>query len=735
MFDYKKVQKVLLIILEGLTYLSFLMPFIFINDSIFPFIVGKVLYFQAIVQLMAAVYLLLLFVNFQQFKPKKNSLLYWFGFYAVTLLLSAIFGADFNRAFWSNFERMTGVFVVFHCIAYAIIVSVVFNTPEKIKRAIQVLLGVSLIQVFVCLEQYVKPNVFLYANKGGRVWGTLGNSIYIGSYFLFHIFFAFYLAVKEKKQLWQIVYLSIALLEAYIIIHSESSRGATLAFASSIFLIIFAYAFLAKNKKIRLAALAVVIGGVLFISGIFIFQNTRLVKHIPLSDKIISVPMALKEGTGRTRIIAWEIAWKAFEERPVLGWGLENFYFAFNKYYNPESLRYSYYETWFDRSHSIIFDTLSSGGVVGVVSYFGMFAVGEVLLFLAWKKEIVDKHALIFFTAIWSTYLVQILFVFDHPASYFLFYFSFGLALSLISGKREEREPKYELSGTVFSMLAAVVLVIFCIVFFSTSVKTYKAAVGIINAEKIFVSNYKMGLAAYKDVLAMKTPFIDDMRAAMAKRIGQTSLQFIKANPDYLESLMFTRDQMLQQIKEKDYDVYDYLILGQIDTLLGGTDPKYFQSAEEFFKRAMELSPKRQQTFYTWARKRMSEGDVDGAIEILKQPLSFDGKIPDSYWYLGLAYNQKGDNETAWQYLKTAVDHNYSWKAQEESNFILSLGEKLKKDSDLPKIYLSVINVWQTAEYYAGLGNVYVRLGETDKAMEAFGKAKGINPKIFESTK
>jgi O-antigen ligase len=731
MLNYKTTQRVLLIILEGLIYLSFLMPFVFLNGSIFPFIVGKILYFQAVAQLMVAVYLLLLVVNFRQFKPKKNLLLYWLYFYAATLFLSAVFGIDFERSFFSNFERMTGVFVVFHFITYSIIVSAVFNTWPKIKRAIQVLLGVSLMQAFVVLEQYIKPGVFLYANKGGRVWGTLGNSIYIGSYFLFHIFFAAYLAVKEKKQAWQIIYLSIALLEAYIIIHSGSSRGATLAFILSAVFIIFAYAFLAKNKKIRRAALVVVLGAVMAISGIFIFQNTGLVKSIPLSDKIIGVPASLKEGTGRTRLIAWEIAWKAFKERPVLGWGLENFYYAFNKYYNPESLRYSYYETWFDRSHSVIFDTLSSGGAVGTISYFGLFAVGGYLLIAAWRKGLADKHALIFFMAIFSTYLIQILFVFDHPASYFLIYFSFGLLLSLISAKSEEIEPKYGFTNSSFIAIAGVAAVAFLILFFSTSIRTYKAATGIIEAESTFVQNYKMGLQSYKDILQMNTPFIDDMRSTMAKRIASVGPAQLGSLPEYKDALLFARGELLKQTNKDGIDVYDYIILGQLDTLLAQYDQNYLKSAEDFFAKARELSPKRQQIFYTWAKTKIMMGDYQGAETLLKDALDFEPLVPDSYWYLALLYEQAGKSDLAWPFVMEAIDKRYTWKSPEEINFALSLGEKLKKDNDLVSVYNIAIGAAPGAGLYAGLGNVYMRLGKKDEAYGAFMQAEKLNPDIF----
>lgn len=728
MLNHKKVQKVLLIILEGLTYLSFLMPFVFLDNSIFPFIVGKVVYFEAVVQLMAAVYLLLLTVNFQQFKPRKNLLLYWFGFYALSIFLSAVFGIDFNRAFWSNFERMTGVFMVFHCLVYAVIVSVVFNTPEKIKRAIQIFLGAGLIEVAVTLAQYVKPGVFLYANTGGRVWGTLGNSIYIGSYFLFHIFLALYLAFKEKKQIWQVAYLSIAILEGYIIVHSKSSRGADLALEFAAIFGVCAYAFLSKNKKLRMATVVIVICGTLFGSGALLFRNTNFVRNFPVAGKAI---VALKEGTGRTRLIAWGIAVQAFKERPILGWGLENFYYAFNKYYNPESLRYSYYETWFDRSHSVIFDTLSSGGAIGFISYFGLFAVAGYLLYSLWRKGTVDKHSLVFFIIIFSTYLIQILFVFDHPSSYLLLYFSLGLVLSLVSGKREETEPKYALTGASFAALTVVIFIGFLIIFFSTSVRTIKAAVGIIDAEKVFVQDYRAGLEKYKEIFALRTPFIYDMRLAMAKRVAEVGPGVLKTYPDYAQAVLFARDEMLKQTKERNNDVYDYLVLGQIDELLASTNQKYFDSAEEFLAKARELSPKRQQIYYSWARIKAARGDLAGAIGLVSEALSFDPQIADSYWYLGLLYDSQGNNTLAWNYIKGAVDRAYSWKSPQEINFAIGLGEKLKKDADLPPLYQAAIDQNPTAENYARLGNVYNRLGEKDKAVEAYMKAQQINPDLF----
>ena len=70
------------------------------------------------------------------------------------------------------------------------------------------------------------------------------------------------------------------------------------------------------------------------------------------------------EGTVHGRIVVWEIAWKGFLDRPLLGWGPENFGLAFARHYNP-CLGSSQCapEVWFDLAHNIVLDTLTETGV------------------------------------------------------------------------------------------------------------------------------------------------------------------------------------------------------------------------------------------------------------------------------------------------------------------------------------------------------------------------------------
>ena len=80
--------------------------------------------------------------------------------------------------------------------------------------------------------------------------------------------------------------------------------------------------------------------------------------------------------TAQTRLWVWGAAWQGFLERPILGWGPENFTVVFDLHFNKNFFVPGQNgETWFDRAHSVFFDYLSETGIVGLLSYLGIFVV------------------------------------------------------------------------------------------------------------------------------------------------------------------------------------------------------------------------------------------------------------------------------------------------------------------------------------------------------------------------
>jgi tetratricopeptide (TPR) repeat protein len=118
--------------------------------------------------------------------------------------------------------------------------------------------------------------------------------------------------------------------------------------------------------------------------------------------------------------MVWGMAFKGFQENPILGWGQEGFNYVFNKYYNPNMWGQ---EQWFDRTHNIFFDWLIAAGILGLLSYLALFGA---FLFLVWRgKEgdgtiafsFIEKSVL---TGLLAAYFVHNFFVFDNLVSYIL---------------------------------------------------------------------------------------------------------------------------------------------------------------------------------------------------------------------------------------------------------------------------------------------------------------------------
>jgi hypothetical protein len=98
----------------------------------------------------------------------------------------------------------------------------------------------------------------------------------------------------------------------------------------------------------------------------------------------------VEEGTGKVRTLIWEGAWELFRPhaplvfpdgatdpwnaiRPLVGYGPEAMYVAYNSFYPPELGHYESRNASPDRSHNETFDALVMTGLLGLVVYLFVF--------------------------------------------------------------------------------------------------------------------------------------------------------------------------------------------------------------------------------------------------------------------------------------------------------------------------------------------------------------------------
>jgi hypothetical protein len=117
-----------LIIRLGLGLILFA-PLVIYNDSYFPFVFPRNIFFRLVIDIIFPLYLWLVVKNSYQW-PKFNKGLVFFVLFILVLTISSIFGGHFLLSFWSTFERMDGLANWYHILMY-IIVLLGVNKNEK----------------------------------------------------------------------------------------------------------------------------------------------------------------------------------------------------------------------------------------------------------------------------------------------------------------------------------------------------------------------------------------------------------------------------------------------------------------------------------------------------------------------------------------------------------------------------------------------------------------------------
>jgi hypothetical protein len=113
----------------------------------------------------------------------------------------------------------------------------------------------------------------------------------------------------------------------------------------------------------------------------------------------------------------WVMALKGFTDYPLLGWGVNNFSYVFNQYYNSF---YCTYDMWMDRVHNNYLEWLVTGGLIGFSTFLGLLFTPIVSICTAGKKRFTVSERAILLGLI-SGYLILNVFYFDTITSYLCF--------------------------------------------------------------------------------------------------------------------------------------------------------------------------------------------------------------------------------------------------------------------------------------------------------------------------
>jgi O-antigen ligase len=420
--------------------------------TLFPFIVGKYAWFRIAIDLAFIFFLLGILIQdkgsvaLDRFLALfRRPLVIAVSAFAAVFLLACLFGVDPSLSFWSNFERGEGGLQIIHLYLFFMLALFLFREKSDWFAFFVWMMVVGLLSVLYGTfagagnADFIGPE---FGSSGFRFFGTIGNPAYLAAYMIFLIFFGGYLlAVKYRNQLFSLGSLAVMGLMIIFIVSfwGAATRGAFLGLIAS--LVAFAAYLTFSKKSLRKWLVLGIVVLAIIVSCFVYFKDTAFVKAIP-GSRVFDISFTTE--TFRHRAIMWGAAVEGWKDRPILGWGPENYIYVFSehfglKYFEPAKG----FGAWFDRAHSIYFDYLVEIGALGLLSFLSIFIVfyWKTIRLLFKKAEPGEKSrsaiagALLF--AVPVAYLVQGMALFDVLP----IYISVFSVIAFASHELEEKEP------------------------------------------------------------------------------------------------------------------------------------------------------------------------------------------------------------------------------------------------------------------------------------------------------
>lgn len=633
----KRLAQWIAVILVG----SAVTPLVIVSYGPFSPVFTKMIFFRSvmgIVGILAACYagIMIRHVRKVSWNIVRNPLVLVMALFIGSAGISTVFSSNAYRSFFGDGIRAEGFYTLLMCFIF-FIAAILFFTELDWSRYVRAVLCVGIVVITVFFFQYSGWGGSLVFPSGSpkQPGSFMGNPALLAGFLILLEGYVI-LGYRDASRFWKYGALVVGCLAGVALVLLEV-RGALAGILAATLFLVFLYAM----RMIRLwrrmdnvspgVPALIIMATLFFIAFAAMIWGTRthtMWQSVPAVRRLVG--FSWESASVKTRFLAWKASSDAFKERPIFGWGLEQYGTAYNKHYNPAYAVHA--EDWFDRAHNKILDVLVMQGVIGVASY-GMifFALFYVLGGIQERDSV--RYGL---GAVMIAYIVQNLFLFDHLDSYILF---FGLLAFLAAWYERSavRSPRafavsnYARGGAGISL--ALLVGVGCYALYAwngipllqawryewATARAWSSRELVVYAER-FLRPYNF--------------FQKELRAQFL----ESALATREEHGATLKALIMKAAQEFEEVVQKESDdPRPFLRIAEAYNQIGQGDHELLQKSIGYIEQARVRSPRRQAILGLQVFTLGSLGKHPEAIQLARDVLALEPKSAKSHYYLGMA--------------------------------------------------------------------------------------------------
>jgi len=490
--------------------------------------------------------------------------------------LSTVFSIHPPTALFGKYRRFEGLLSFINYAVIYFLVLQMANRSLRIRQLAQSLFWSGLLVAGYGIMQSLGSDPLEWGQlpfEANRAFSTYGNPDLLGGFLMFSTFISLGLALAEPKVPWRIVYWSGFLLSVWCVIVAFTRSAWVGASVGIFFIVLFAIRQRAPWTVVDWGFSAVVGAVASVVIGRSLANPNEVMNF---GKRIVSI-FQFTEGSAATRFQIWGAAWRAVQDRPILGFGADTFRLLFPKYKPVEYVAAAGYLSVADNVHNYPLQLASGIGIPGVLGFYGIMGWTAVRTWpLVWARgRDANRMVLAGIWAACAAYIVHLLFGLSVTGSSFLLWTFAAVLLAPTATSITLPRLSWGLIVAVVVSILALVGIWFQFVYISADNAYLQSRIVAQDAQRTELAQRAARLNPYNDIyraevgVAATDEFIAVLNSGGTR--DEAEAAFGRAEAALLDTIAFVPPE---------YD--NYVFLSNLYNIAGEVlDPAYFAQAEQ----------------------------------------------------------------------------------------------------------------------------------------------------------